>query len=413
MATIIKNIGLLATPTGTVAQKGEAQGQIQFIADTYIVMKDGLIEEIGKAGTAKGWTGGASDTVIDAQGLLATPGLVDAHTHLLFAGWRQRELAFKLQGLSYLDILAKGGGILHTVEQTRKASVDELIRQGINSLDIMLAHGTTTCEVKSGYGLTTEAELKSLRAIRQLGEMHAVDVVPTFMGAHAVPVEYKGRSAEYVRLLCEEMIPLVAQERLAEFCDVFCETGVFTVAESEQILECGKRCGLMPKIHAEEITTLGGAELAGKVKAISAEHLIHADDKGLAAMAAADVIAVLLPGTSFYLGEAFARAKEIIEQGIAVAVASDFNPGSCPNESLQIPMNIACLKYRLTPEQVLTAATLNGAAAVNRSGLVGSVEPGKQGDIVIWNAPDLNFLFYHWGVNQVKTVVKRGQRVVG
>ncbi|MDF2930413.1 MAG: hutI [Anaerospora sp.] len=256
MATIIKNIGLLATPTGTVAQKGEAQGQIQFIADTYIVMKDGLIEEIGKAGTAKGWTGGASDTVIDAQGLLATPGLVDAHTHLLFAGWRQRELAFKLQGLSYLDILAKGGGILHTVEQTRKASVDELIRQGINSLDIMLAHGTTTCEVKSGYGLTTEAELKSLRAIRQLGEMHAVNVVPTFMGAHAVPVEYKGRSAEYVRLLCEEMIPLVAQERLAEFCDVFCETGVFTVAESEQILECGKRCGLMPKIHAEEITTL-------------------------------------------------------------------------------------------------------------------------------------------------------------
>ncbi|WP_312521931.1 imidazolonepropionase [Anaerospora sp.] len=413
MATIIKNIGLLATPTGTVAQKGEAQGQIQFIADTYIVMKDGLIEEIGKAGTAKGWTGGASDTVIDAQGLLATPGLVDAHTHLLFAGWRQRELAFKLQGLSYLDILAKGGGILHTVEQTRKASVDELIRQGINSLDIMLAHGTTTCEVKSGYGLTTEAELKSLRAIRQLGEMHAVNVVPTFMGAHAVPVEYKGRSAEYVRLLCEEMIPLVAQERLAEFCDVFCETGVFTVAESEQILECGKRCGLMPKIHAEEITTLGGAELAGKVKAISAEHLIHADDKGLAAMAAADVIAVLLPGTSFYLGEAFARAKEMIEQGIAVAVASDFNPGSCPNESLQIPMNIACLKYRLTPEQVLTAATLNGAAAVNRSGLVGSVEPGKQGDIVIWNAPDLNFLFYHWGVNQVKTVVKRGQRVVG
>lgn len=413
MATIIKNIGLLATPTGTVAQKGESQGQIQFIADTYIMMKDGLIEEIGKAGTGKGWTGGASDTVIDAQGLLATPGLVDAHTHLLFAGWRQRELAFKLQGLSYLDILAKGGGILHTVEQTRKASVDELIRQGIKSLDIMLAHGTTTCEVKSGYGLTIEAELKSLHAIRQLGEMHAVDVVSTFMGAHAVPVEYKGRSAEYVRLLCEEMIPLVAQERLAEFCDVFCETGVFTVAESEQILECGKRCGLMPKIHAEEITTLGGAELAGKVKAISAEHLIHADDKGLAAMAAADVISVLLPGTSFYLGEAFARAKEMIERGIAVAVASDFNPGSCPNESLQIPMNIACLKYRLTPEQVLTAATLNGAAAINRSALVGSIEPGKQGDIVIWNAPDLNFLFYHWGVNQVKTVVKRGQRVVG
>ncbi|TCL37633.1 imidazolonepropionase [Anaerospora hongkongensis] len=413
MATIIKNIGLLATPTGVIAQSGDAQGAIQLIPDTYIAVKDGVIEEVGKAGSSRDWQGGEADTVVDAQGLLVTPGLVDAHTHLLFAGWRQRELALKLQGMSYLDILAQGGGILHTVEKTRAASLEELLDQGMKSLDIMLAHGTTTCEVKSGYGLTTEAELKSLRAVRQLGRQHVVDVVPTFMGAHAIPVEYKGRSTEYVRLLCEEMIPLVAEERLAEFCDVFCETGVFTVEESREILECGKRCGLLPKIHAEEITALGGAELAGKVRATSAEHLIHADDNGLDAMAAANVIAVLLPGTSFYLGEAFARAKDMIDRGIAVAVASDFNPGSCPNESLQIPMNIACLKYRLTPEQVLTAATLNGAAAINRSGSTGSIELGKLGDIVIWNAPDLNFLFYHWGVNLVKTVVKRGKRVVG
>lgn len=413
MVTIIKNIGLLATPSGITAQSGEAQGHIQLIANTYIAVRDGLIEEVGEAGSGRDWQGGKLDTVIDAHGLLVTPGLVDAHTHLLFAGWRQRELALKLQGLSYLDILAEGGGILHTVEKTRAASINELVEQGMKSLDVMLAHGTTTCEVKSGYGLTTEAELKSLRTVSQLGRQHAVDVVPTFMGAHAVPVEYKGRSAEYIRLLCEEMIPLVAEEHLAEFCDVFCETGVFTVDESREILECGKRYGLLPKIHAEEITALGGAELAGKVKATSAEHLIHADDNGLDAMAAAQVIAVLLPGTSFYLGEAFARAKEMISRGIAVAVASDFNPGSCPNESLQIPMNIACLKYRMTPEQVLTAATLNGAAAINRSGVTGSIEPGKLGDIVIWNAPDLNFLFYHWGVNQVRTVVKRGERVIG
>jgi imidazolonepropionase len=413
MATIIKNIGLLATPVGTVAQKGEGQGNIEFVTDTYVVVKDGFIEEIGRSGTGRDWAGTGQDEIIDAQGLLVTPGLVDAHTHLLFSGWRQRELAFKLQGLSYLDILAKGGGILHTVEQTRKAAIDELVNQGVKSLDTMLAHGTTTCEVKSGYGLTTEGELKSLRAIRQLGQVHAVDVVPTFMGAHAVPVEYKGRSAEYVRLVCDEMIPQVAREQLAEFCDVFCETGVFTVAESEQILECGKHHGLLPKIHAEEITALGGAELAGKVQAISAEHLIHAAGDGLAAMAASEVIAVLLPGTSFYLGESFARAKDMVDRGIAVAVASDFNPGSCPNESLQIPMNIACLKYRLTPEQVLTAVTLNGAAAVNRSRVTGSIEPGKQGDMVIWNAPDLHFLFYHWGVNQVRAVVKNGRQVIG
>lgn len=412
MCTIIKNIGLLATPVGSTARKGEEQGQLKLVTDTYIVMQEGLITEVGGTGTTRDWSGAQTDQIIDAQGLLVTPGLVDSHTHLLFSGWRQQEFPLKLQGVSYLEILAAGGGILHTVENTRKARIGELVAQGGKSLDTMLAHGTTTCEIKSGYGLTVADELKSLRAIRQLQQLHAMDIVPTFMGAHAVPQEYKGRSSEYVRLVCTEMIPQVASEQLAEFCDVFCEEGVFTAAEASEILVCGKQHGLLPKIHADEITALGGAELAGKLDAVSAEHLIHATDNGLAALAQAGVIAVLLPGTSFYLGEPFARAREMVARGIPVAVASDFNPGSCPNESLQIPMNIACLKYRLTPAEVLTAVTLNGAAAVNRSRYTGSVEPGKQGDIVIWNAPDLNFLFYHWGVNQVRTVIKNGRKVV-
>jgi imidazolonepropionase len=337
---------------------------------------------------------------------------VDAHTHLVFSGWRQRELPLKLQGLSYLEILQQGGGILYTVDQTRQAKKVDLVEAGKKSLAIMLAHGTTTCEVKSGYGLTVEAELKSLAAIGELQKTQPVDLVPTFMGAHAVPPEYKANKEEYVKLVCEKMIPAVAEQHLAQFCDVFCENHVFSLEESREILECGKRYGLLPKIHADEITPLGGAGLAGELGAISAEHLIHANDEGLRKMAKAGTIAILLPGTSFYLGEDFARARAMIDMGIPVAVATDFNPGSCPTESLQLPMNIACLKYRMTPAEVLTAVTLNAAASINRAKDIGSIEEGKQADLIIWNASDLEFIFYHWGVNLVHSVMKKGQIVI-
>ncbi|MBP2645161.1 MAG: hutI [Firmicutes bacterium] len=412
MRTIIKNIGLLATAKGTAALRGEAQGALQMTMDTYVVIENGIIVEVGANASTKDLFAATGENVVDAQGLLVTPGLVDAHTHLIFAGWRQHEFALKLQGMSYLDILAAGGGIISSVNNTRKASVADLVTQGKTALSTMLEYGTTTCEVKSGYGLTVADEIKSLRAIRELATLQPVDLVPTFMGAHAVPPEFKERSDDYVRLVCQEMIPAVAREKLAEFCDVFCEQGVFSVEQAAKILECGLRYGLMPKVHADEITSLGGAELAGRVKAISAEHLIHADDAGLTALAEAGVIAVLLPGTSFYLGESFARARDMMDKGIPVAIASDFNPGSCPNESLQIPMNIACLKYRMTPEEVITAVTLNGAAAINRAHFCGSIEPGKQGDLIIWNAKDLPFLFYHWGPNQVRTVIKNGHLVL-
>jgi len=412
MKTIINNIGVLATPEGKGPLRGGEQGRITRLKDAYIVIDGGQIVEVGNDAAAAELAAGRAGHIIDAGGSLVTPGLVDAHTHLIFSGWRQRELALKLQGFSYLDILSQGGGILSTVKSTQQATLDELVAAGSSTLAVMLAHGTTTCEVKSGYGLTVAAEIKSLEAVRELQGSQPVELVPTFMGAHAVPDQYKNAKQDYVDLVCGQMIPEVSRQGLAEFCDVFCEDSVFDLAQSRQILECGKNHGLQAKIHADEITALGGAELAGELGAISAEHLIHASDQGLAKIASAGTIAVLLPGTSFYLGEDFARARTMVDMGIPVAVATDFNPGSCPTESLQMPMNIACLKYRLTPEEVLTAVTLNAAAAINRDSRIGSIEPGKQADLVIWDAPDLEFVLYHWGVNLVRTVVKKGEVVI-
>lgn len=408
---IIKNIGMLATPQGTNPSQGESQGEISILDKAFIAVKGDKIVALGEEEFDNLQVD--DDTVfIDAKGCLVTPGLVDPHTHLVFGGWRQKELSLKLKGVSYLDILSMGGGILSTVKHTREASFEELIQKGEKSLNTMLIHGTTTCEAKSGYGLNVEDEIKSLKVIKELDQSHPVDIVPTFMGAHAVPQEYKGRTDEFIELIKEEMLLRVTEEKLAEFCDVFCENRVFDVNESRDILETGKKYGLTPKVHADEITPLGGASLAAEIGAISAEHLIHASDKGIEDMAKTDVIAVLLPGTSLYLDESFARARTMIEKGIPVALATDFNPGSCPTKSLQLIMNLACIKYKMTPEEVLTAVTLNAAASINRSTTVGSLEVGKQADIVIWDAPDLDFIAYHFGVNLVKTVVKRGKIVV-
>ena len=404
---IVKNIGMLATPEGKTARRGPEQGQIRVLKDAYVEIEDGLVTKIGT--DAPDETGAQ---VIDAGGKLVTPGLVDAHTHLIFGGWRQNELGLKLHGATYLDILAMGGGILSTVNATRAATEEELTEKAREALDEMLSLGVTTVEAKSGYGLDMDNELKQLRAIRRLNETHPVDLVPTFLGAHAVPKEYKADREGYIRLLCEELIPAVAGEKLAEFCDVFCETGVFSAQESQTILEAGKRYGLIPKIHADEIDPIGGSQLTEAVGAISAEHLIVCPPEGIAAMAKAGTVACLLPATSFYLGSTFAPARAMIEKGVAVAMASDFNPGSCPSLNLQFVMNLGCLRYRLTPEEVLTAVTLNGAAAIRRADRLGSLEVGKQGDLVIWNAEDLNYICYRMGSNLVNTVIKKGQKII-
>ena len=401
---LVTNIGVLATPEGTSARGGGDQGSVRTLRDAWVLMEDGLIAALGTGQTPP--PPGAR--ALDAGGRLVTPGLVDAHTHLIFGGWRQDELALKLRGVPYLDILAQGGGILSTVRATRSASQEELEAKARLALDEMLSLGTTTCEAKSGYGLETETELRQLRAIRALDRTHPVDLAATFLGAHALPEAYKGDRAAYVRLLCQEMIPAAAAEGLADFCDVFCETGVFTAEESRTILEAGMQYGLRPKIHADEIDAVGGSRLAGEMGAVSAEHLIVCPPEGIAALAAGGTVACLLPATSFYLGADYAPARAMVDAGVPVALATDFNPGSCPCLNMQLVMGLGCLKYRLTPEEVLTAATLNGAAAMGLADRTGSVEPGKWGDLVVWEAGDLNYVTYRLGSNLAHTVIKKG-----
>lgn len=402
---VITNIGTLMTPEGRAAQGGSAQGQVRVLHDAWVTIEDDTIVGIG--------TGmpeiPKNARVLDAQGKLVTPGLVDAHTHLIFGGWRQHEMALKLQGVPYLDILAQGGGILSTVNATHASDEQALADKASAALDEMLSFGTTTCEAKSGYGLSVEEELKQLRAIRLLNEKHPIDLAATFMGAHAVPTAYKENRDEYIRLICEEMIPSVAEEKLAKFCDVFCEKGVFSTEESKKILEAGKKYGLIPKIHADEIEPIGGSVLAGEIGAISAEHLIVCPPEGIASMAKGGTVACLLPCTSLYLGATFAPARDMVTAGVPVAMATDFNPGSCPCLNMQLVMNLGCLRYKLTPEEVLTAVTLNGAAAIGMADKVGSIEVGKLGDLVIWDGEDLNYICYRMGSNLAKTVIKKGK----
>ena len=407
MKTIVTNIGMLATPQGSGPRKGPEQGEIQILRDAWVLMEDGVIAQVG-TGPAP-----AADETIDAGGSLVTPGLVDAHTHLIFGGWRQNELGLKLHGKSYLEIQNAGGGIQSTTNATRQSTEEELTQKAARALDEMMHFGVTTCEAKSGYGLATEHELKALQVIQNLNSRHPIDLVATFMGAHLVPAEYKSNRAEYIRLVCEEMMPKVKEQGIAKYCDVFCEADTFTVEESRQVLEAGLKHGLRPKIHADEIEAIGGSVLAGELGAISAEHLIVCPPEGIASLAKGGVVACLLPATSFYLGAAFAPARDMVNAGVPVAMASDFNPGSCPCLNLQFVINLGCLKYKLTPEEVLTAVTLNAAAAIDMAGQVGSVEPGKLGDLVIWDAPDLDYICYRMGSNLTKTVVKKGRVVVG
>jgi len=408
MDLLLKNIGLLATPTGNAAKSGAKQREISLISNAMVLIKDGKIAYAGPADDKL-----SASEVFDCEGRLITPGLVDAHTHLVFGGWRQKELGLKLEGVSYLDILRAGGGILSTVEQTRKASEAELIEKGKALLHEMLQFGVTTCEAKSGYGLNTETELKQLKVAHELNKSQPIDIVSTFMGAHAFPKEYADNRAGYIDYLLKEMLPTVAQENLAEFCDIFCETAVFTPDESRRILLEAAKHGLRPKIHADEIDPIGGAEMAAEVGAVSAEHLIQASDEGIKAMAEKNVIAVLLPATSFYLDKPFARARDMINAGVPVAVSTDFNPGSSPSLNMQFVLNLACLKYKLTPAEALTAATLNGAAAINRAEICGSIEIGKQADLVVWNAEDLEYIFYRYGSNLAHSIIKNGKLCAG
>ena len=369
------------------------------------------------------WLGPASDLltsvkpvafsrVIDAYGKTVLPGFVDPHTHLVFAGSRENEFAMRIKGKSYMEIATAGGGINATVAATRTASKVDLQAQARKALDRMLALGTTTAEAKSGYGLELDAELKMLEVIRALHEEGPVALVPTFMGAHEVPPEFRQDPEAYVELVVGRMLPEVSRRKLARFCDVFCEAGVFSVEQSERILRTAQALGLEPRVHADELTDLGGAALAARVRARTADHLLFASDEGIRAMASAGVIAVLLPGTAYFLHLGrYARARDMIAAGVPVALATDFNPGSCMTESMPLILNIACTQMRMLPAEAITAATINAAWAVGEADCVGSLEVGKQADLLILDAPNHEHLCYHFGVNLVQTVVKNGKVV--
>ncbi|PPA87298.1 imidazolonepropionase [Brevibacillus laterosporus] len=412
---LVHNIKALVTMAGSAeARFGAEMKEIGLVQDGAVAIADGRIVAVGtEQDVRKQIQGSSISKEWDAEGKLVTPGLVEPHTHLVHGGSREHELSLKLNGASYLEILEQGGGILSTVRATRAATEQELFLKAKKSLDQMLQFGATTVEAKSGYGLSVEEELKQLRVTSALQQAHPVDLVSTFMGAHAVPTEFKGRTDEYVALVINEMLPQVKRAELAEFCDVFCEHGVFSVEQSRAIMQAARKLGFKLKLHADEIEPLGGAELAAELGCISAEHLLAASDEGLLAMKEAGVVAVCLPATSFNLRlSKHARARKMIELGVPVALSTDYNPGSSPTESLQLVMTLGCLNLGLTPEEVLTAMTINAAHAIGRAEQVGSLEVGKQADLVIYDADNLDYLPYHFGINHVKTVVKNGQIVV-
>ncbi len=405
---IIKNAAQVVTCSGFKAKQGKGMSDLCPIENGGIIIENGVITSVGNSRDILKDFKTDGFTIIDAKDKAVLPGFVDSHTHFIFGGYRPDEFAWRLRGDSYMDIMNRGGGIANSVAATRSASQESLTALGLKRLDSMMAFGVTTVEGKSGYGLDLATEVKQLTVMKTLKDRHPLDIAPTFLGAHTTPLEFKGKPDAFIDHVME-MLPLVAEKGLAEFCDVFCEKNVFSVDQSRRLLLRAQELGLKSKIHADEIVQLGGAELAAELGAVSADHLLQASDKGIADMARAGVVATLLPGTAFSLKEAYARGRYMIDQGCAVALATDFNPGSCFSNSIPLIFALATLYMGLSPEEAVMALTLNGAAAIDRAKSIGSIDPGKQGDLVILEYPSYRFLPYHVGVNIVERVVKKGE----
>ncbi|TFF88372.1 MAG: imidazolonepropionase [Promethearchaeota archaeon] len=393
-----------------VPRIGENMTKLGIIKNGAIAVKNEKIDFVGTTKEIKARYELLKDSkVINAANKIVTPGFVDPHTHIIFAGSRERELKMKLDGKSYLEILESDGGILSTVRNTRSASKEDLIENGMKILNKMMEYGTTTIETKSGYGLTVKDELKSLRVIKALNQRHPIEIISTFLGAHAVPPEYKGKTQEYVDLIVDEMIPKIANEQLAQYCDVFCEKGIFSVEQTREILQTAINYRLKPIIHIDEMTDTNGAKLAAELDAIHVSHVLKSNKNGLRQLAKKRIVACLLPGTPFCsMMDHYAPAREMINLGIPIALATDLNP-NCWTESMQFIMQLACYTMKLTPAEALTSSTLNAACAVQKEDQIGSLEVGNNADIIIFDVPTYHHLVYHFGINHVSKVIKNGE----
>lgn len=408
---LVKNAAQVVTCRGFKARRGKEMNDLHVIEDGAVVIEKGLIRAVGRTTDILDGFDETGFDILDAAGRAVLPGFVDSHTHFVFGGYRAEEFSWRLRGDSYMAIMERGGGILSTVQATRKASLDELIASGRKRLDSMLSFGVTTVEGKSGYGLDRDTEIRQLEAMEALDREHPLDIARTFLGAHAVLKEYKGREDIFIDFLIHEVMPGVRERDLAEFCDVFCEKNVFSVAQSGRLLRKAREMGFKIKLHADEIATLGGAELAAELGAVSADHLLQASDRGIRDLAEKGVVATLLPGTAFSLKEPYARGRDMIDQGCAVALATDLNPGSCFTESIPLLFALATLYMGITTEEAVTAMTLNGAAALDRADRIGSIDVGKKGDLIVLEFPSYRYIPYHIGVSTVEKVVKEGALV--
>ena len=407
----IRHASELVTCKGSAPKHGKEMVDIGLIKDGAVIIHDDKIVAVGTTEELDKQVDVKEYEVIDATGKTVMPGFVDSHTHFIFGGYRADEFSWRLKGDSYMSIMERGGGINATVVPTREATEEELMEAGEERLNRMLEFGVTTVEGKSGYGMDCDTELKQLRVMKKLDEKHPVDIVRTFLGPHSVLPEWKGKEREFIEEQLRVVMPKVKEENLAEFADIFTEKNVFNIEDSEYYLTEAKKMGFKLKIHADEIYQLGGSELAARVGAVSADHLLKASDEGIRQMRDAGVISTLLPATAFSLKEEYAPGRKMIDEGCAVAIASDLNPGSCFTNSIPLLVALGCIYMNMSIEEVITALTINGAAAVDRADTVGSLEPGKQADIVFLKFPSIHFMPYHTGINLVETVIKKGETV--
>jgi len=407
----IRHASELVTCKGPAPKKGKDMADIGLIADGGVLIHDDKIFAVGTTEELDKMVNMDEYEVIDATGKTVMPGFVDSHTHFIFGGYRANEFSWRLKGDTYMSIMERGGGINATVVPTKEATLEELVEIGKERMNRMLEFGVTTVEGKSGYGMDCDTEIKQLRAMKELDKIHPVDIVTTFLGPHSVLPQYKGKEREFIDMLLKDVMPIVKEENLAEFADIFCEKNVFEIEDSEYYLNKAKEMGFKLKVHADEIYSLGGSELAARCGAFSADHLLKASDEGIKQMAESGVISTLLPATAFCLKEPFAPARKMIDSGCAVALASDLNPGSCFTNNIPLLVALGCIYMNMSIEEVITALTINGAAAVDRADTIGSLEPGKKADIIFLKFPSIHFMPYHSTINLVETVIKNGETV--